>query len=80
MTSRLHERHRLVIIRVFETHLVRYQLIMESRLSQRFWGGQVLIEDVDEILDCCGYDAGAPCGADDEVKSSVGMGHYCGGD
>ena len=68
----------LIILR-FERNLVRYQLVVQSRLREGFGACHVAVEDVPEVLDRRGYDAGAAGGAEDEIEGAVRVLDYGGG-
>ena len=72
MPSFPHKSNRRIIIRVLETNLIRHQLIVQSRGGEGLRRGETLIEDVPEVLDGGGDDAGAAGGTDDDGEGVVG--------
>lgn len=57
MAKALHKGHSGVVVGIFEGHLVGNQLIMESRLGQCLCGGEILVDDMNDVLDCCCNDS-----------------------
>jgi hypothetical protein len=66
VSKTLHEGHSAVIIGILESDLVRNQLIMETRLGESLRRSQALVDNVDDVLHCCGDDSAASFCAGDQ--------------
>lgn len=80
MSSPAHKPQHPRIIPVLNFHLVRNQLVVQTRLREGVGQAHVAVEDVPEVLDGGGYDAGAAGGAEDQVEGVVGVFDDGGGD
>lgn len=68
MVPTLHKRRRLVVERILKRDVIRFQLVVEARLRQRFVRRHALVEHVPQVLHGGGYDAGAAGGAGGHVE------------
>jgi hypothetical protein len=68
MSQLFHIRRRLIVECILERDLCRDQLIVDSGLGQSRPDVETAVEDVQEVLDGGGDDAGAACGANGDVE------------
>lgn len=79
MPEALHESNRRVIIGILKGCLVGNELIMQTRLSKRLSCAQLLVNGMNNILDCSRDDTTASSRASNQEELAIGAADDCRG-
>lgn len=79
MSPTPHKRNRIIVVPILKRHLVRNELVVQTRLRQGFGRRETPVDDVDDVLHGGSDYAASACGAGDEEEGAVGVGYEHGG-